>query len=179
VLSPLMLTTAFLIKFSSPGPVLFTQSRNGFNGRSFRIWKFRTMTVLEDGPTIQQATRDDPRVTQVGRWIRRGSIDELPQLFNVLSGDMSLVGPRPHATAHDTEYAQKIAAYAFRYHVKPGMTGWAQINGYRGQTQTIDLMEKRVDCDLWYINHWSIWLDLKIILRTIAIELEFWQAQGY
>jgi undecaprenyl-phosphate galactose phosphotransferase/putative colanic acid biosynthesis UDP-glucose lipid carrier transferase len=179
VLSPMMTLTAILIKLDSPGPVLFTQTRNGFNGRTFRICKFRTMTVLEDGPTIQQAIRDDPRVTLVGRWIRRGSIDELPQLFNVLSGDMSLVGPRPHAAAHDTEYAQRIAEYAFRCHVKPGITGWAQINGYRGQTQTIDLMAKRVDCDLWYIKNWSIWLDIKIILRTIAVELKFWRSHAY
>src|ERR1700683_4442095 len=176
VLSPLMIVTAMLIKVDSPGPVLFTQRRSGFNGRIFRVCKFRTMTVLEDGLIIQQATRDDPRVTRVGRWIRRGSIDELPQLFNVLSGDMSLVGPRPHAAAHDTEYAQRIAAYAFRYQLKPGITGWAQINGYRGQTQTIDLMAKRVDCDLWYIRNWSMWLDIKIILRTITSELEFWRS---
>jgi len=179
MLSPLMITTAISIKLDSVGPVFFTQRRIGFNGRAFRIYKFRTMTVLEDGSTIQQATRDDPRVTRVGRLIRRGSIDELPQLFNVLSGDMSLVGPRPHAAAHDTEYEQKIAAYAYRYHVKPGITGWAQINGYRGETQTLDMMAGRVECDLWYINNWSIWRDLKIILRTIAIELKFWRSDVY
>ncbi len=179
MLSPLMLITAILIKLDSAGPIFFTQKRIGFNGRAFRIYKFRTMTVLEDGSTIQQATRDDPRVTRVGRLIRRGSIDELPQLFNVLKGDMSLVGPRPHAAAHDTEYEQRIAAYAFRYHVKPGITGWAQVSGYRGETQTVDIMARRVECDLWYINNWSIWRDLKIILRTIAIELRFWQSHGY
>jgi Undecaprenyl-phosphate glucose phosphotransferase len=179
MLSPLMLITAVLIKLDSAGPVLFTQRRIGFNGRAFRIYKFRTMTVLEDGSTIQQATRDDPRVTRVGRLIRRASIDELPQLFNVLWGDMSLVGPRPHAAAHDTEYEQRIAVYAFRYHVKPGITGWAQVNGYRGETQSVDMMARRIECDLWYINNWSIWRDLKIILRTIATELRFWQSQGY
>ena len=179
MLSPLMLTTAILIKLDSAGPIFFTQRRIGFNGRAFRIYKFRTMTVLEDGSTIRQATRDDPRVTRVGRLIRRGSIDELPQLFNVLSGDMSLVGPRPHAAAHDTEYEQKIAAYAFRYHVKPGITGWAQVNGYRGETQTVEVMARRVECDLWYINNWSIWRDLKIILRTIAIQLRFWRSHAY
>ena len=179
VLSPLMLVTAISIKLDSAGPVLFRQRRIGFNGRAFRIYKFRTMTVLEDGPTIQQAIRDDPRVTRVGRLIRRGSIDELPQLFNVLIGDMSLVGPRPHAAAHDTEYEQRIAAYAFRYHVKPGITGWAQVNGYRGETRTDDMMASRVECDLWYINNWGIWRDIKIILRTIAIELKFWRSDTY
>jgi Undecaprenyl-phosphate glucose phosphotransferase len=177
VLSPLMLMTAVAIKLDSTGPALFTQKRIGFNGRAFRICKFRTMTVLEDGPTIQQATRDDPRVTRVGRLIRRGSIDELPQLLNVLSGDMSLVGPRPHAAAHDSEYEQRIAAYAFRYHVKPGITGWAQVNGYRGETRTDEMMAERVERDLWYINNWSIWLDLKIILKTMYVE--FWQSRGY
>jgi len=179
VLSPLMILTAVLIKIDSPGPVLFMQTRNGFNGRTFRICKFRTMKVLEDGPTIQQAIRNDPRVTRVGRWIRQGSIDELPQLFNVLSGDMSLVGPRPHPVALDTKYTKMIATYAFRYHVKPGITGWAQINGYRGETQIIDLMAKRVDCDLWYIKNWSLWLDIRIILRTVAGELKFWRSHAY
>lgn len=178
-LLPLMLITSGLIKIDSAGPVFFRQKRIGFNGRAFRIYKFRTMTVLEDGPTIQQATRDDPRVTRIGRWIRRGSIDELPQLLNVLNGEMSLVGPRPHAAAHDTEYEQRIAAYAFRYHMKPGITGWAQVNGFRGQTQTLDLMAKRVDFDVWYINNWSMWLDIKIILRTIAVEFGFWRSRGY
>jgi Undecaprenyl-phosphate glucose phosphotransferase len=177
VLSPLMLMTAISIKLDSSGPVLFTQKRIGFNGRAFRICKFRTMTVLEDGPTIQQVTRDDPRVTRVGRLIRRGSIDELPQLLNVLNGDMSLVGPRPHAAAHDTEYEQRIAAYAFRYHVKPGITGWAQVNGNRGETRTDDMMARRIECDLWYINNWSIWLDLKIILKTMYVE--FKRPNGY
>jgi exopolysaccharide biosynthesis polyprenyl glycosylphosphotransferase len=177
MLFPLMVMTAILIKLDSPGPIFFTQKRNGFNGRSFRIWKFRTMTVLEDGPVIKQATREDPRFTRVGRWLRRVNIDELPQLFNVLSGNMSLVGPRPHAAAHDSEYERKISAYAFRYHMKPGITGWAQINGYRGETQTIDLMAKRIELDLWYINNWSIWLDLKIILSTLTLEV--WQPRGY
>jgi len=177
MLFPLMVMTAILIKLDSHGPVFFTQKRNGFNGRSFRIWKYRTMTVLEDGPVIKQATREDPRFTRVGRWLRRVNIDELPQLFNVLSGNMSLVGPRPHAAAHDSEYERRISAYAFRYHMKPGITGWAQINGYRGETQTIDLMAKRIELDLWYINNWSIWLDLKIILGTLTLEV--WQPRGY
>jgi Undecaprenyl-phosphate glucose phosphotransferase len=177
VLSPLMLSTAISIKLDSTGPVFFKQKRIGFNGRAFRIYKFRTMTVLEDGSTIRQATRDDPRVTRVGRLIRRGSIDELPQLLNVLSGEMSLVGPRPHAAAHDTDYEQRIADYAFRYHVKPGITGWAQVKGYRGETRTDDVMANRVECDLWYINNWSIWLDIKIILKTLFMEI--WQSRGY
>jgi Undecaprenyl-phosphate glucose phosphotransferase len=177
MLFPLMVMTAILIKIDSRGPVFFKQKRNGFNGRSFRIWKFRTMSVLEDGLVIRQATREDPRFTRVGRWLRRVNIDELPQLFNVLTGNMSLVGPRPHAAAHDSEYERKIAAYAFRYNMKPGITGWAQINGYRGETQTVDLMAKRIELDLWYINNWSIWLDLKIILSTLTLEM--WQSRGY
>lgn len=166
LLSPLMLLTALIIKLDSPGPALFRQKRNGFNGSEFLIYKFRSMRVLEDGALIQQATRDDPRVTRLGRWLRRTSIDELPQLFNVLTGDMSLVGPRPHAVAHNNEYQTVVSNYAFRHHVKPGITGWAQVNGFRGQTQTIDLMAKRVEYDLWYINHWSLWLDLRIIIKT-------------
>ena len=166
VFVPVMLMTAILIKCTSNGPVLFLQTRNGFNGRAFKIYKFRTMHVLEDGPIILQARRNDPRVTLVGGWLRRTSIDELPQLFNVLWGDMSLVGPRPHAAAHNSEYEQVISNYAFRQHVKPGITGWAQVNGYRGETLSLDMMSSRVDLDLWYINNWSIWLDVKIILRT-------------
>jgi exopolysaccharide biosynthesis polyprenyl glycosylphosphotransferase len=163
-----MLMTAILIKCTSTGPVLFRQTRNGFNGRAFKIYKFRTMRVLEDGPIILQARRNDPRVTPVGRWLRKTSIDELPQLLNVLLGDMSLVGPRPHAAAHNSEYEQVISNYAFRQHVKPGITGWAQVNGYRGETLTVNMMKSRVDLDLWYINNWSIWLDAKIILRTVV-----------
>lgn len=166
VFAPIMLVTALLIKCTSPGPVFFRQTRNGFGGRAFRILKFRTMRVLEDGPTIRQATRNDPRVTPIGKWLRKTSIDELPQLFNVLKGDMSLVGPRPHAAAHNSEYEQIIGNYAFRHHVKPGITGWAQVNGYRGETRTVELMRKRVEYDLWYINNWSLGLDLRIIVRT-------------
>jgi exopolysaccharide biosynthesis polyprenyl glycosylphosphotransferase len=169
VFAPVMLSAALLIKITSPGPVLFRQTRNGFNGRAFRIYKFRSMRVLDDGPCVLQATRDDPRVTAIGKWLRKTSIDELPQLFNVLNGDMSLVGPRPHAAAHNSQYEQLIGNYAYRHHVKPGITGWAQINGYRGETREIALMEKRVEHDLWYINNWSVWLDVKIILRTAVI----------
>jgi Undecaprenyl-phosphate glucose phosphotransferase len=170
-LLPLMLITALLIKFDSRGPVFFRQKRNGFNGQTFDIFKFRTMHVLEDGPVILQATRNDPRVTNLGRWLRRSSIDELPQLFNVIRGEMSLVGPRPHATSHNSEYEKLIANYAFRHHVKPGLTGWAQINGYRGETRRIEQMERRVEHDLWYINNWTPWLDLRIILQTIVVAL--------
>jgi Undecaprenyl-phosphate glucose phosphotransferase len=177
LLSPLLLTAVLLIKMDSKGPVLFTQARNGFNGRSFRIFKFRTMRVLEDGPQIRQASRNDPRVTNVGRWLRRTSIDELPQLVNVLGGSMSLVGPRPHAVAHNSEYERIVANYAYRYHMKPGITGWAQVNGFRGETSTVDLMEKRVDFDLWYVSNWSFWLDMRIVWKTLT--LAPWQATAY
>ncbi|MCK1740403.1 undecaprenyl-phosphate glucose phosphotransferase [Bradyrhizobium sp. 139] len=169
--APVMLLTAILIKATSKGPVFFRQTRHGFGGRAFQIFKFRTMGVLEDGPKIVQASRNDPRVTGIGKWLRKTSIDELPQLFNVLKGDMSLVGPRPHAAAHNSEYEQIIGNYAFRHHVKPGITGWAQVNGYRGETRTLDLMQKRVEHDLWYINNWSLWLDLKIATLTAITAL--------
>jgi undecaprenyl-phosphate galactose phosphotransferase/putative colanic acid biosynthesis UDP-glucose lipid carrier transferase len=177
LLLPLMIATAVLIKVDSKGPILFTQWRSGFNGRLFRIFKFRSMTVLEDGPVIPQATRDDARFTRLGRWLRRTNIDELPQLFNVLRGEMSLVGPRPHAAAHDCEYERQIAAYAFRYQLKPGITGWAQLNGYRGETRTLDLMSKRIEYDLWYIKNWSFWLDIKILLGTFLTGI--WLSGGY
>jgi Undecaprenyl-phosphate glucose phosphotransferase len=171
LLCPLMIVVALLIKVDSPGPIFFTQSRIGFNGRPFRILKFRTMRVLEDGAEIRQATRHDTRCTYFGCWLRRTSIDELPQLLNVLRGEMSLVGPRPHATAHDCEFERKIASYAFRYHVKPGITGWAQVNGYRGETKTVDMMAKRVELDLWYIKNWNMLFDVRILLRTVMQEL--------
>jgi undecaprenyl-phosphate galactose phosphotransferase/putative colanic acid biosynthesis UDP-glucose lipid carrier transferase len=171
-LTPMMILVAALIKLESRGPILFMQTRNGFNGRSFKMCKFRTMSVLEDGPVIRQATKGDPRVTRFGGLLRRTSIDELPQLLNVIAGDMSLVGPRPHASAHNTEYEKIIANYAYRYHVKPGLTGWAQVNGLRGETQVIDLMKQRVEFDLWYINNWSLWLDFRILLRTLLLGLQ-------
>jgi Undecaprenyl-phosphate glucose phosphotransferase len=154
------------IMLTSPGPAIFRQRRRGFNGREFAIYKFRTMRVLEDGPTIQQARRNDPRVTTIGRLLRATSIDEVPQLINVLKGEMSLVGPRPHAVAHDDEYSNSIEKYAFRQHVKPGLTGWAQVNGFRGETIDVELMKKRIDLDLWYINNWGFRLDLRIVART-------------
>jgi Undecaprenyl-phosphate glucose phosphotransferase len=165
-LVPLFLVVAILIKVESPGPVIFSQRRKGFNGRQFKIFKFRTMNVLEDGQVVPQARRNDPRVTRVGRLLRITSIDELPQLLNVLRGQMSLVGPRPHAVAHDDSYTNVIAKYALRQHVKPGLTGWAQVNGLRGEAVQIELMERRVECDLWYIKNWSFWLDLRIIVLT-------------
>jgi undecaprenyl-phosphate galactose phosphotransferase/putative colanic acid biosynthesis UDP-glucose lipid carrier transferase len=166
VLLPLMLVVALLIKLDSKGPVLFRQQRIGFDGQTFHIYKFRTMTVMEDGPVVVQAARDDCRVTRLGALLRQTSIDELPQLLNVIKGDMSLIGPRPHALAHDDHYGRLIATYAFRHHVKPGMSGWAQVNGQRGETARVEDMRKRVDLDLWYINNWSLTLDLKIILQT-------------
>jgi Undecaprenyl-phosphate glucose phosphotransferase len=174
--SPMILLTALLIKLDSSGPALFFQTRNGFNGRAFRIVKFRTMHVLEDGGAIRQATRNDPRVTRLGRLLRRSNLDELPQLLNILRGDMSLVGPRPHAAAHNNEYEKLIGNYAFRNHVKPGLTGWAQVHGYRGETPTTELMAKRIELDLWYINNWNLWLDIKILLRTLFLGF---QKSGY
>lgn len=168
-LMPLMVMTAILIKLDSRGPVFFLQKRNGFNDQTFDIFKFRTMHVHCD--EIKQATRDDPRVTRLGRWLRKSSIDELPQIFNVIRGEMSLVGPRPHATSHNSEYEKLIANYAFRHHVKPGLTGWAQVNGFRGETRYVEQMERRVEHDLWYINNWSPWLDLKIVLWTVVVAL--------
>ncbi len=163
---PIMTLTAIAIKFDSPGPVIFRQNRNGFNGRQFVIFKFRTMTVQENGSTVLQATRDDPRVTPIGRLLRSASLDELPQLLNVLKGDMSLIGPRPHALAHDSYFENVLSDYAFRHHVKPGITGWAQCNGARGATPSIEHISKRVKLDLWYINNWSVWLDIQILIKT-------------
>ncbi|MDA9520102.1 glycosyl transferase [Bradyrhizobium sp. CCBAU 11434] len=171
LLTPLVLTVAILIKLDSPGAIIFRQSRRGFNGKPFEIWKFRTMSVCENGDTIRQATRRDARITRIGRFLRMTSIDELPQLWNVLRGDMSLVGPRPHAVAHDNYYDELISKYVYRHHMKPGLTGWAQVNGFRGETPTIDLMEKRVEYDVWYVGNWSIWLDLKIMARTASAVL--------
>ncbi|GJD80644.1 undecaprenyl-phosphate glucose phosphotransferase [Methylobacterium gregans] len=166
LLSPLLVLVAAAVRLESPGPALFRQTRIGFSGRRFQIYKFRSMRVQDDGPVIRQATRDDRRVTRIGRLLRRTSIDELPQLLNVLRGDMSLVGPRPHALAHDDQYTSVIAPYAYRHHVKPGITGLAQVNKCRGETETVDKMARRVSYDIQYINRWSIWLDLRIILLT-------------
>jgi Undecaprenyl-phosphate glucose phosphotransferase len=167
VLLPLLGLVAAAIALDSPGPVLFRQRRIGLNGQEFHIYKFRTMRVLENGAIIQQACQADRRVTSVGRLLRKFSMDELPQLLNVLKGEMSLVGPRPHALAHDREYGQMITLYAARHNVKPGVTGWAQVNGWRGPTPQIDMMTRRVEHDLWYVDHWSLWLDIKILFATL------------
>ncbi|MGA7675391.1 MAG: sugar transferase [Rhizomicrobium sp.] len=166
VLAPLLAFLALLIRLDSPGPALFRQKRLGYRGRPFGILKLRTMRVLEDGETISQARPDDARTTRLGRWLRAFSLDELPQLINVIKGEMSLVGPRPHARAHDDLYARLIAGYSRRQDTKPGMTGWAQVHGLRGATPTVDIMSRRVDFDVWYANHASFGLDVKILLRT-------------
>jgi undecaprenyl-phosphate galactose phosphotransferase/putative colanic acid biosynthesis UDP-glucose lipid carrier transferase len=166
-LAPVLFVIAAAIKLDSSGPVFFRQRRNGYRGREFRILKFRTMSVLEDGDSVTQARRDDQRVTRIGRWLRKSSFDELPQLLNILRGEMSLVGPRPHAVAHDELYAKLIENYELRQHVKPGVTGWAQVNGLRGETPTVDLMFRRIEFDLWYAANSSVMLDLHILVRTL------------
>jgi Undecaprenyl-phosphate glucose phosphotransferase len=168
LLLPVILVVALAIKLESNGPVLFQQQRSGFNSKRFFIFKFRTMVVMEDGDTIAQVRRLDPRVTRLGHILRATSIDELPQLFNVLRGEMSLIGPRPHAIAHDSFYGKLLSEYAFRHHVKPGMTGWAQVNGCRGRTPRVEHMQSRLDLDLWYIKNWSLGLDLWILLKTFV-----------
>jgi Undecaprenyl-phosphate glucose phosphotransferase len=168
VLMPFFAVISAAIRLESPGPAFFLQNRVGFNGRPFKILKFRTMSTLDDGPIIVQATRNDKRVTQLGRLLRKLSIDEIPQLLNVLRGEMSLVGPRPHAIAHDNEYDKLIATYAVRHKMKPGITGWAQVNGFRGETPEIGLMKRRVESDIWYIEYWSLWLDIRILLLTVV-----------
>ena len=167
LLSPLFALIALLIKLDSPGPIFFMQRRYGFNQEPFRIFKFRSMTTLEDGRVIRQAEVDDPRITRIGRLMRRFNFDELPQLLNVLKGEMSLVGPRPHALAHDQQYERTIAMYARRHNVRPGITGWAQVNGLRGETQNEDKMRRRVEYDLHYIDNWSMLFDIKIVLLTM------------
>jgi undecaprenyl-phosphate galactose phosphotransferase/putative colanic acid biosynthesis UDP-glucose lipid carrier transferase len=169
---PIIVLTAVAIKLDSPGPAIFRQVRKGFNGKRFAILKFRTMTVQEDGANVVQVTRDDARVTTIGRFLRESSIDELPQLWNVLKGEMSLIGPRPHALVHDDYFETVLRDYAFRHHVKPGITGWAQCNGARGPTPTIEHVAKRVKLDLWYINNWSLWLDVLILIKTAFVVLQ-------
>jgi putative colanic acid biosynthesis UDP-glucose lipid carrier transferase len=165
-LMPVFAATAAAIKLDSPGPVLFRQRRAGLDHKVITVLKFRTMRVTEDGPEVTQARKGDARITRVGRWLRRTSLDELPQLINVLVGDMSLVGPRPHALAHNEQYSSMLERYASRHRVKSGLTGWAQINGYRGSTQDPELMRKRVEHDLYYIDNWSFLMDLKILALT-------------
>jgi len=165
--SPLMLFIALTVKLSSPGPVIFKQRRYGLDGHEIVVYKFRTMKVWEDGAQVPQATQNDQRVTAVGRFLRRTSLDELPQFFNVLQGTMSIVGPRPHAVAHNEYYRRLIPGYMLRHKVRPGLTGWAQVNGWRGETETLDKMEKRVEFDLDYLRRWSLGFDLKIIWLTL------------
>ncbi len=176
VLSPLFLIVAALIKLDSRGPVFFLQRRRGYNLREFQIYKFRSMTTLEDGDHVQQARANDPRVTRVGRYLRKWSIDELPQLINVLKGEMSIVGPRPHAVAHDRFFETRIDRYARRLNVKPGITGWAQVNGFRGETNTDEKMGQRVSHDLYYIDNWSLPFDLYIIALTVTSPRTFTNA---
>ncbi len=167
VLSPVMIAAAVAIRLDSKGPIFFRQARTGLGNKPFYIFKFRSMYVLENGPNIRQACRNDPRVTRVGRFLRASSIDELPQLFNVLKGEMSLVGPRPHALAHDEFYAKQIANYELRQFVKPGITGWAQVNGMRGETASIESMRRRIEFDIWYAVNASLLFDFEIIARTV------------
>ena len=168
---PVMLAIAVGVKLTSPGPVLFTQRRYGLDGREIIVYKFRTMTVLEDGNVVRQATRDDRRVTPFGAFLRKYSLDELPQFVNVLQGRMSVVGPRPHAVAHNEMYRKLIRGYMIRHKVKPGITGWAQVNGLRGETETLEKMRARIEYDLSYLRNWSLQLDLQIVLKTILVVL--------
>lgn len=170
MISPVLIALAIIIRLDSPGPAIFRQQRYGFNNNVFTVYKFRSMrNDMGDAKGGAQATRGDPRITRIGAFIRKTSLDELPQLFNVLKGDMSLVGPRPHAVAHNEEYAELIDQYLSRHKVKPGITGWAQIHGLRGETDTQEKMEMRVQYDLYYIDNWSLWLDLRIIFRTLLV----------
>ena len=169
---PLLLTIAAGVKLDSPGPVLFRQRRYGLDGREIVVYKFRTMNVLEDGPAIAQVTRDDKRVTRFGAFLRRYSFDELPQFFNVLQGRMSVVGPRPHAVAHNEMYRKLIRGYMIRHKVRPGITGLAQVSGFRGETESVEKMRARIECDLAYLRSWSLLLDLRIVLRTVGVVLK-------
>ena len=168
---PLLLCIALAVKFTSPGPVIFKQRRYGLNGEEIIVYKFRSMTVCEDGANIAQAQKYDQRLTKIGAFLRRTSLDELPQFINVLQGRMSIVGPRPHAVAHNELYRKLIKGYMLRHKVKPGITGWAQVNGLRGETETLEKMKARIECDLYYLRNWSVWLDIWIILRTVWIVL--------
>lgn len=178
VLSPVMLLAALAIKLDSPGPIFYRQKRYGEGARPIMVYKFRSMRAdTQQEGVLAQARKNDDRVTRVGRFLRRSSVDELPQLLNVLQGSMSLVGPRPHAESHNEFYRQKIRGYMLRHTVKPGITGWAQVNGLRGETDTLEKMERRVQYDRYYITHWSLWLDLKILFRTAL--MVFWDRNAY
>jgi putative colanic acid biosynthesis UDP-glucose lipid carrier transferase len=171
LVSPLMIAIAVGVKLSAPGPVLFKQRRYGLDGKRIVVYKFRTMTVAEDGELVRQATRNDARVTRFGAFLRRTSLDELPQFINVLQGRMSVVGPRPHAVAHNEMYRKLIRGYMIRHKVKPGVTGFAQVNGWRGETDTVDKMKRRIEYDLQYLRNWSLLLDLQIIVKTVFVVL--------
>jgi putative colanic acid biosynthesis UDP-glucose lipid carrier transferase len=166
-LAPLLVAIAAGVKLSSPGPVLFKQDRFGKGGRVIKVFKFRSMRTMENGVSVIQAKRGDTRVTRFGAFLRRTSLDELPQFFNVLLGNMSVVGPRPHAVAHNEQHRKLILEYMLRHKAKPGITGWAQVNGYRGETDTLEKMIRRVECDLEYIRNYSFWFDLRIVWLTI------------
>jgi putative colanic acid biosysnthesis UDP-glucose lipid carrier transferase len=172
LITPLMLAIALTIKLTSPGPVLFKQRRYGLDGKEILVYKFRSMTVLEDGNVVTQATRNDSRVTRLGAFLRKTSLDELPQFINVLQGRMSVVGPRPHAVAHNELYRKLIPSYMIRHKVRPGITGLAQVNGLRGETDTLEKMSARVEHDLAYLRNWSLLLDLKIVLMTVVVVLK-------
>ena len=161
-----MAIIAAAVKLTSPGPAIFKQKRYGLDGKQILVYKFRSMSTQDNGNVVKQATKNDPRITKLGAFLRKTSLDELPQFINVLQGRMSIVGPRPHAVAHNEEYRKIISGYMLRHKVRPGITGWAQINGFRGETDTVEKMEKRVQFDLDYIHNWSVWLDIKIIIKT-------------
>ena len=176
LISPIMLAIALAVKITSPGPVLFVQRRYGLDGKDIMVYKFRSMTVCENGDQIRQATRHDSRITRLGAFLRKTSLDELPQFFNVLQGRMSIVGPRPHAVAHNEMYRKLIKGYMVRHKVKPGITGWAQVNGHRGETEQLEKMEARIEFDLDYLRNWSLKLDLSIIAKTVLVVLHDKQA---
>lgn len=169
LVSPIMILIAIMVKLGSPGPAIFKQRRYGLDGEQILVYKFRSMAVVEDGGTIHQAKKNDQRITRIGSFLRRTSLDELPQFFNVLQGRMSIVGPRPHAVAHNEMYRTLIKGYMVRHKVRPGITGWAQVNGYRGETDTLDKMQARIDYDLDYLRNWSLQLDLFIVLKTVRL----------
>ena len=169
LISPLLVCIAIAVRVTSPGPIIFKQRRYGQDGQEILVYKFRTMTVTEDGGVVKQATRNDARITPLGAFLRKTSMDELPQFINVLQGRMSIVGPRPHAVAHNELYRKLIKGYMVRHKVKPGITGWAQVNGYRGETETLEKMQARIDYDLDYLRNWSLRLDIHIILKTMRL----------
>jgi putative colanic acid biosynthesis UDP-glucose lipid carrier transferase len=172
LVSPILLICAILVRLSSPGPIFFRQKRYGLDGKEILVWKFRSMYTCDNGPVVKQATKNDPRVTPIGRILRRTSLDELPQLFNVIEGSMSLVGPRPHANAHNEQFRKLIRGYMMRHKVKPGITGLAQVEGSRGETDTIEKMEARIALDHRYIREWSLWADIKILFKTIFVVVQ-------